>query len=185
MVPGTTERALRGAGKTTVLQRILLVTDGTVTNILEAYAGEMIDVVKLKQSVEPAVGALPDLDVDDHEDVLSREVLLRGRRTGKTFVHATSRIVPGRLASSVRDGLLRTTKPIGRLLEESRTETFRELLGSHREIAGRYGKHFGLAPDAPLIARSYRVLAAGRPIMHITERFPAASFAIADEGRSP
>ena len=35
----------------TVFERILLITDGTVTDLLEAFAGEAISVVKLSQSI--------------------------------------------------------------------------------------------------------------------------------------
>ncbi|HET9052063.1 MAG TPA: chorismate pyruvate-lyase family protein [Candidatus Dormibacteraeota bacterium] len=177
-----TRAELAGAGEANLLQRILLVTDGTVTHMLEAYAREPIRVVKLHQSIEPCTDDLPDLELDRGHDVMRREVLLQGSRSGHIFIHAVSRIVPDRLDDALRRGLEESTKPIGLLLEESRTETFREILTSSREPAGSSALHFGIDPAAALISRSYRVISGGRPIMLITERFPAASLPIgADE----
>lgn len=162
---------------TNVVQRILLVTDGTVTNILEAYAHERIGVVKLRQATERAASAAADLEVRESDEILCREVLLRGRRSGRTFVYALSQIIPGRLDTAMRRSLLESVKPIGRLLEERRIETFREFIDARPERAGGRGVHFGIGPDAPMISRTYRIIARGRPMMLITEKFPADAFA--------
>ena len=162
---------------TNVVQRILLVTDGTVTNILEAYAHERISVVKLRQATELAASAASDLEVRESDEILYREVLLQGRRSGRTFVYALSQIIPGRLDSAMRRSLLESVKPIGRLLEERRIETFREFIDAQREPAGGRGVHFGVSPEAPMISRTYRIIARGRPMMLITEKFPADAFA--------
>lgn len=159
-----------------LVQRILLVTDGTVTNIVEAYAGEGISVAVLRQVTQPAAQAASALEVRESDRVLHREVLLQGRTSGRIFVYALSQIVPGRLEPAVRRGLLEGVKPIGRLLEENRIETFREIIDAHREPAGPRGVHFGMGPEAPLVSRTYRIIAGGRPMMLITEKFPADAF---------
>ena len=165
-----------GALATNLVQRILLVTDGTVTNLLEAYAGEHVAVVKLQQETEPAPHTLADLDVRAEDEILRREVLLRGRESGRTLVYALSYIVPSRLDPALRQGLLDSVKPIGRLLEENRVETFREILSAGREPAAGMGIHFGIGRDALMVSRTYRIVVAGRPVMRITERFPADAF---------
>lgn len=158
------------------VQHVLLVTDGTVTNVLEAYAGEPITVVKLRQTIEPAGRSVSDLDVRQSDAVMRREVLLRGSESGRTFVHALSQIVPDRLDPAIRRGLLESSKPIGRLIEENHLETFREILSAQREPAGARGVHFGLGHTAPVTSRTYRIIAGGRPIMLITETFPVDAF---------
>lgn len=158
------------------MQRILLVTDGTVTNILEAYAGEQIGVVKLRQVAEPAAQAAADLDVLESDQILHREVLLTGRSSGRTFVYALSQIVPARLDSRVRRGLVESLEPIGRLLEENRIETFREILDARREPAGVRAVHFGIESRALVVSRTYRIIAGRQPAMLITEKFPADAF---------
>ena len=158
------------------VQHVLLVTDGTVTNVLEAYAGEAITVVKLRQTIEPAGRSVSDLEVHQSDSVMRREVLLRGTESGRTFVHALSQIVPERLDPAIRRGLLESSKPIGRLIEEKHLETFREILSVQREQAGARGIHFGLGHTAPVTSRTYRIIAGGRPIMLITETFPVDAF---------
>lgn len=158
------------------MQRILLVTDGTVTNVLEAYAREQIRVVKLRQVSEPAGQAAADLDVLESDQILHREVLLTGRSSGRIFVYALSQIVPARLDPRVRRGLTESLEPIGRLLEKNRVETFREILDARREPAGVRAVHFGIDRRAVLVSRTYRIIAGRQPVMLITEKFPADAF---------
>ena len=160
-----------------LLQRILLTTDGTVTHILEAYSGEAIEVVKLFQSHDearpPEVSAL---GLAERERVLRRTILLRGRESGTTYLHADSVILPDRLQAGVRVGLIMTNKPIGRLLRENRTETFREIVAVWQEAAGGRADHFGVAATDAMMCRTYRVFSRQRVIMAITERFPLTAF---------
>jgi chorismate-pyruvate lyase len=67
------------------LQRIVLTTDGTVGGILEQYAGEAIEVAKLRQAMVTTTADIADLEVGSQGVVLSREVLLRDRQTRRTF----------------------------------------------------------------------------------------------------
>lgn len=160
----------------TRFQRILVGTDGTVTHLLEAYTGEPIEVVKLHQGNGPCGAAAAWLDLDPDGPVLRRNVVLRGRNSQQRLLYAEALVVPERLAAPVLDGLLGTDKPIGTLLAENRTETFREILTVDYEEAGECAPHLGLDPTTPLIFRPYRIVADGRPIMLITEKFPASSF---------
>lgn len=159
-----------------LVQRVLLATDGTVTHILEAYAGERMSLVKLAHEmlVDPAQRA--GLDVDDDEQALRRVILLRGSQSGTTFIHAESVMLLDRLHPVVADGLLNTDTPIGKLMWKCRAETFREVLSAWVEPAGGIGAHFGLEPSAPLVARTYQIIEGGQPIARITERFPRDRF---------
>jgi chorismate-pyruvate lyase len=158
------------------MQRILLVTDGTVTHIVEAYAGEPIQVVKLEQSVGTWASQSPDISLSEDEPVVRRRVLLRGSRSQTNYVYAESLILTDRLAPRVRDELISTEDPIGKILTGSRTETFREVIRSGRQPAEALGQYFGLEPSDILIFRTYTIAAGARPIMVITERFPLSSF---------
>lgn len=160
----------------TLLQRILLVTDGTVTHLLETFAGERICVIKLRQSIDQGGRGVDELEVSDRHQVLHREVLLVGCTTRRAFLYAASQIVPDRLDPAVRQGLLESSKPIGYLLEESRTETYRQILDARREPAASCASYFGIDAAAEVLTRTYRVFAGGRPIMLITETFPADAF---------
>lgn len=160
----------------TRFQRILLGTDGTVTHILEAYADEPIEAVKLFQELDAANAGDAQLELGEHEKVLRRRVVLRGRRSGQSLLYAEAVVVPHRVHLDVLNALLTTEKPIGRVLAENRTETFREILFVDREPAGPFGPLFGVDASAELIFRTYRIVAGRRPIMLITEKFPADRF---------
>jgi len=159
-----------------VVQRILLITDGTVTRILEACSGETIELLKLSQSIVSWRSDDTALQLAEGEEVLSRRILLRGTQSGRNFLYAESLIVPGRLHPRLRHGLDHSDEPIGRLLRENRVETLRELVRWQLEPAESCAAHFDMAPEEPVVSRTYRVVSQRQPIMLITEKFPANSF---------
>lgn len=161
-----------------LVQRVLIATDGTVTHILEAYAGERMSLVKLAHELllDPVERA--ELDLDDDEQALRRVILLRGSQSGITFLHAESVMLLDRLHPVVADGLLNSDTPIGKLMWKCRAETFREVLWVWVEPAGGIGAHFGLEPSSPLVARTYQIIEGGQPIARITERFPRHNFPV-------
>lgn len=160
----------------TRFQRVLLGTDGTVTHILEAYTDEPIEVLKLRHDLDVPGPGDEALEAGPGTPVLRRHVVLRGRRSRQPLLYAEAVVVPGRLDPPVVDGLVGTDKPIGSLLAENRMETFREILAVDCEPAGACAGHLGVDPTADLIFRTYRIVFRGRPVMLITEKFPARSF---------
>jgi chorismate-pyruvate lyase len=160
----------------TPIQRILLVTDGTVTEILEAYTGESMRLIKLYEELVTLDQDLPGLDLPAGQPVLRRKILLQGKMTLTNFLYADSYVALDRLDDWMRRGLLESHKPIGFLMQEHRLETFREILGCGREMAGQLGSYFNVDEASGMIWRSYRVLSAGQPIMLITEKFPESHF---------
>ncbi len=124
----------------TVFERILLITDGTVTDLLEAFAGEAISVVKLSQSIGHRNGDAHALDVLEHEHVLQRTVLLRGADSGTSFLYGDSVIVPERLPPALFEGLMATGQTIGRLLATYRLETFREIVDVRFGAAAKHAE---------------------------------------------
>jgi len=163
-------------GRLSAFQRVMLATDGTVTDILGAYLGERITIRKLRHSQIVASSAIPYLDVLVGTSLVEREVLLKGATSGRVLVYAASIIVPDRLTAALRDRLLSTSEPIGRLMIEERTETFREVLHQWHQPAGAIAVHFGLHESAAIVARTYRIFSGGRPIILIAEKFAETSF---------
>ncbi len=119
----------------TSFQRILLTTDGMVTEILEAYLWERMKVVKLFQDYFCLEHEIPTLDIKKGCKVLQRKILLRGRLSQKNHIYAESIIIPDRLDEKMSDGLLNSNKPIGLLILEDRLETFHEILDCGKEHA--------------------------------------------------
>src|SRR5436309_461933 len=154
------------------LQRLLLTTDGTVTDIVETNAGERVRVVKLYQDLIQAGEPISDMDLEAGDSILFRKILLQGRASGANFLYAESVIAPDRLEEGIRDELIRCQVPIGHLIIKNRLETFREILMWGREAAGPLGVYFDVPSYEDVIFRSYRIFAGGQPIMMITEKFP-------------
>lgn len=155
-----------------MLQRFILCTDGTVTRVLEDFAGEPVSVCKLREDLIKATSPSQLLDLDEPEEILARNVLLQGARTGRNFIYAESLLRTDALAPDLLDALFTTETPLGLLLRARRLETFRELVAFGTEATGDCATHFGVDPTAPAFVRTYRVVWSRRPAVVITEKFP-------------
>jgi chorismate-pyruvate lyase len=155
------------------LQRVLLVTDGTLTEILEANFFERIRLVKVSQKIIPGTASHALLDPIPGESLIERKILLRGEESHRNYAYAESLIAVDRLAPSFRDGLLNSATPLGRLWLEHKLETFKELQEVRSQPADGLRQYFECAASAPLLVRTYRVFSAAKPVMVITEYFPA------------
>lgn len=159
-------------------QRAFLVTDGTVTELLEAVFLETIEVVKLNQRTAPLTTPVASLATGTGETGYEREVLLVGQQSGRHYVHASSIILLDRLQETLRLELLETGKGIGHILREHHIETFRQITGYWSEAAAGLANYFGLIPGELLLGRQYVVHHQGRPIMQIQERFAQSTFGV-------
>jgi chorismate-pyruvate lyase len=168
--PRPFERSILEDASLSLLQKALLVTDGTLTQLLEVFTGETIRVRKLGQSVGQGGPAL--LAVGADEPVISRRILLCGDR--RAYLHAESWLVPARMPADLRDSMQATDTPIGQLWKAARLETFREIVDFRRETSPEISGLLG--SGAGILARSYLVNTAGRPMSLIVERFPADLF---------
>ena len=157
-------------------QRILLTTDGTLTDILEAYLFEQIRVAKLSEAFVVTTADVPLLEMGQGTEVIDRRILLQGRISHRNFIYAESIIVPDRLDELFRNELLKTRMPIGKIWLEHKVETFKEIVRSGREPAGELATYFDIAPGDYLLFRSYRVISNRKATMLITEKFPERYF---------
>ncbi|MFC3961461.1 chorismate--pyruvate lyase family protein [Nocardia jiangsuensis] len=139
--------------------RNILVTDGTVTRALEAYALEPIEAQCVDQYVSTD-GADHDahLEVTSSEPVLVRRVELIGAWSGTRYVRARSLIAVDRLPQAFHGALAVEPAGIGAALRVVAPDSHRELLC------------YGRPPEA-ICARRYRVVVHGRPAMIISEFF--------------
>lgn len=154
------------------LQRILLTTDGTLTETLEAFFLERIQLVKLGEGQIPAPRDIPLLNVRKGDEIVERRILLRGANSGHNYVYAESVIVIQELDASIRDGLLRSKTPMGRLWLEHKLETFKEIVDMSREPSRDLAAFFNAVGDDSMLSRTYRVFNRRKPILMITEKFP-------------
>lgn len=157
-------------------QRILLTTDGTVTEILEAQFWEPIGIHKLFQEIGETDSDITYLNLGSGTKVLIRKVLLRGKVTQKNYIYAESVTAIEHLDEHLQHGLVNTQKPLGQLMIENRLETFRQILVCRPEPAEDLAQYFGIETNDTMISRIYRVFANRKPIMLITEKFPEKYF---------
>lgn len=160
------------------LHRIILTTDGTVTDMLEAYFREPMVVVALSQdtvgtdTLPQAQRASFGFAPKPGGEALRREIILRGEISESCHLYATSVIALDRLPPPIRVGLLEKRKPIGHLLLENRIPTFKEILEVRRETAGALSKLFAIAESAPVLSRTYMLSVDSQALMLITEKVP-------------
>ncbi|MFW2404921.1 MAG: chorismate--pyruvate lyase family protein [Gammaproteobacteria bacterium] len=156
----------------TPLMRALLVIDGTVTKILEAYFLEPVDVQRISQSVDDLGGADVWLEANAGERIVRREVVLVGRASQRVYTYAQSTIMLDRLTGRMEAGLDADNFGLGRILLDSAAEMRRECLWYGRQRLAHLPAPLMAHADEALVSRTYRVIKGGSPLMMITERFP-------------
>lgn len=157
-------------------QRILLTTNGTVTDMLEAYLFEQIQLVKLAENLITIEENLTSLPVKENDRVIKREVLLRGKISRRNFIYANTYVFVENLDERFKSELLNSKTPIGKLWFEQKVENFKEIIDSGKEPAQELSNYFGIEPEDNLLFRTYYVYSQGKPTMMITEKFPESYF---------
>jgi len=146
--------------------RVLLTTDGTVTKSIESYFWEPVRVVTVEQKRTQLSEEFTSLKKKPGDELLVREVQLVGERSERIYAHAHSYVCPEALPAEMCSDLELGKVGIGELLRECGLETYRELMHLDKE------EHDG----AVSISRTYRIVMAHAPIIHITEKFPLAVY---------
>ena len=152
-------------------QKILLTTDGTVTQLLEIHTREPMRVQKLEHVV--IAGGPAWLEVSSTEPVLSRRILLRGATHAWMYAH--SWLVLSRLPPGMQEAMTCSETPIGQLWRAARLETYREIVDFRRERDPAAAALFGT--EVPLLSRSYVIRTGGAVMGLIEEKFPVTHFA--------
>ena len=151
--------------------RALLVTDGTVTKILEAYFWEPVEVQTLQQEFVTAERPIPWIQVDPGDQVLIRRARLSGVDSRRMYASAFSVIRTELIPESFRQRLIDQEIGIGVLIRDSGMESYREVLEVGIDPAKRSAKETA-TESSDLIFRTYRIIIDGRPVILITESFP-------------
>lgn len=159
-----------------LLPRILFATDGSITHIVEAYAGERVDLVRLESSSLSDEGVRHGLGIDALEHAVRRVSLLQGRDSGRSFVHARAVIVLDRLPERAVDQLAAPGSNLLAVLAENRIGTFRQTIAEWEGTDGHISHLLGLADDEVLVARTYHIVTGGRPVAWVTEHFSKVGF---------
>jgi len=145
--------------------RALLVTDGTVTKILEAYFWEPVEVLTLEQAFVSAERAMTWVQVEAGKRVLIRRARLVGRDSDRIYVNAFSVIRTELIPDAFRRRLIDKEIGIGVLIRDSGMESYREVLEVGVETGGE-------SDGEETAFRTYRIIIEGKPVILITESFP-------------
>jgi len=145
--------------------RALLVTDGTVTKMLEAYFWEPVAVDTLRQELIEAAAEIPWIQVHAGDPVLVRRARLRGTDSGQEYADAFSVIRTELIPDAFRQRLVDREIGIGALIRDSGLESYREVV------------EIGVEPDQQRngykgLFRTYRIIIQREPVILITETFP-------------
>lgn len=159
-----------------IFERILLTTDGTVTDMLEAYFFEPIQLVKLSETTIYLDHDIPAMDLSQGAEVLERKILLQGKISRRNYIYAESILVLERLDPKFKSELLTTKTPIGKIWLEQKVETFKEILDTGKQPANGLSSYFNISEDEPVLFRTYCVRSNRQPTMMITEKFPKIYF---------
>jgi chorismate-pyruvate lyase len=159
-----------------LVQRILMLTDGTVTELLEFLVQESIAVTKLTHQVSRYPDDLCSEHVrhihPDDLPALNRRILLTGQSSRRHFLYAESTILPQHLPAEFRDDLLHTNAPIGKLWAKHRLETFKaDYLIARSPASEELAAHLKVPVNSDVLSRTYQVWCNGHVSMVITEKF--------------
>jgi chorismate-pyruvate lyase len=158
------------------VQKILLVTDGSVTRILEALLGCEIAVKTERQEVIEADKRVADmLSIDIGDEVNFRVVNLIG--SSKVLMHAISYTPIKRLKSDFKEDIMKADIPIGRIMSRLKIEARREL----RDVGffkanKKFSSLFEIEEGALLLKRNYNIIHNNEILLNITEIFPYEAF---------
>jgi chorismate-pyruvate lyase len=152
--------------------RILIATNGTLTRILGIVANDEIVVQIVEQQVHGMAPRIPGLEQLPSSRVLQRQILLKGRSSGHPFVAAESLIAIDLLPPAITTSLTKTERPIGEVIAASYLETFKEAAKVWIGQPPGWLAHTGYQNSEPrIVARRYRIITGGQPVIIITEYF--------------
>ena len=155
----------------TLFQKVLLSTDGTVTELVSLYAGRPIRARKISQSIGYAAAPAP-LQTDADARILHRTIVLEDD-TGAPYLYADSYFIVDRFSEAIQRDLVETDLPIGLLWRRERLEMYREMIDHRREQCAVVAALLQVDAMAALLSRSYVIVHGGQPLGVITEKFAA------------
>ena len=165
-------------GRLSPMQKFLLGTDGSVTQILEAITGKPVVIETRVQKIieaDPTIAEL--LDIGQGDPVNYRVVEIKTPASGEVLIYAISHTPLSRLSPEFRDDLMKADIPIGRIIQNHRIEARREILNARVSPASEEtGRIFSLCSKEPLLSRQYRIIHKGKPLIFIEEQFPYNRF---------
>jgi beta-ribofuranosylaminobenzene 5'-phosphate synthase len=165
-------------GRISPVQKFLLGTDGSVTQLLESITGKKVVIRTLVQTVIGADPAVADtLGISPGDPVNYRVVEIMTEGDGEVLIYAISHTPIDRLSPEFKDDLMKADIPIGRIIKQHHIEARREILSARVTPATEdTGRIFSICKNEPVLSRQYRIIHAEKPLIFIEEQFPYNRF---------
>jgi beta-ribofuranosylaminobenzene 5'-phosphate synthase len=164
-------------GRLSPMQKFLLGTDVSVTQILEAITATAVVIETRVQQIiaaDPITAQLLDISPGDPVNYRIVEIKSSG---GEVLIYAISYTPVSRLSPKFKDDLIKADIPIGRIIQNHRIEARREILTARVSPATEEtARIFSLSGKEPLLSRQYRIIHKGKPLIFIVEQFPYNKF---------
>ncbi|WP_284500585.1 chorismate--pyruvate lyase family protein [Microbulbifer litoralis] len=165
-----------GADFLSKFQRIILSSDGTMTNLLEEITGENLCANKIMEDADASINYTSGLRIERGQSACRRIVTLQGAESGINYLYAESVIALDNLDKRFSQALLSTGSPIGKVWELYKVETYKKLEEWGEVQAGEIACYFAISEEESLLYRTYFVFSGGKPVMKIKEMFPKKWF---------
>ncbi len=162
----------RTIGKLSSAQKILLITDGSVTSILDVLKGH-VDINTLTQKFIPATEEMADnLNIDKGETVNYRVVVIGAN---EPLIYAISLVPIKRLDNQFKEDLIKADTPIGRILRKHNIESRREIKSVYvEEATPELSEIFDT--NSPMLSRTYNIIHHEEVLIWLKETFPYSLF---------
>ncbi len=165
-------------GRLSPMQKFLLGTDGSVTQILEAITGKQVVIeTRMQKIIKADARTAERLRINEGDPVNYRIVEIKTAIGGEVLIYAISHTPVARLSPEFKNDLMKADIPIGRIIQNHRIEARREILNAcvfpASEEAARI---FSICSHEPLLSREYRIIHGGEPLIFIQEQFPYNRF---------
>lgn len=136
--------------------RLLLTSDGSMTQMLEALTFSSASMVVEKQELLPAGHPLPELiNRADTKEVLAREAWLYAG--GKKLIYAHSLLTVSEENDRAINSIKETNKPLGKVLREDCVKTLRTSCKIGKVRSSSISTSLGIDPETLLWARYYKL----------------------------
>lgn len=155
-------------GRLSSAEKILLTTDGSVTNILDVLKGRVSITTLVQEFIPASCDAAGKLDIGVGEFVNYRVVLMG---TSEPLIHAVSLTPLSRLDDDFKEDLIRADIPIGRILRKHGIESRREIKSVFvEEPSSELIRVF--KTESLMLTRTYQIIHDEQILIWLKETFP-------------
>lgn len=158
------------------IHRVLLGHDGSMTRLLELIFCCKAELRTIAQSVVPCPSRTARLlRIGRGQPVNDREIAIVRGSDALPLLYARSYTPLDRLKPPFKADLMRADVPIGTIMRKYRVEARREIL-TVGLVAKSRRLHGILSQPGPYLYRTYNIITEDKPLITISEFFPASLF---------